>query len=150
MTNYVGMVFKNQCLFYRAHSLLKNSYQNLLVNHASLFSQNKRFFYKKSSNNLRNYKCFSTLRNSDKILQNHFYFHPDCTEKTSYDVSNSFTVVPSFVNDNEEAAILKDVEPHLKRLRYEYKHFDDVSNTGNFKMLLLSFSEKSFLIIFLC
>lgn len=32
----------------------------------------------------------------------------------------------NFVNEDEEQQLLNEVEPYMKRLRYEYDHWDDV------------------------
>ncbi|VDM83898.1 unnamed protein product [Strongylus vulgaris] len=34
-------------------------------------------------------------------------------------------VIPNFVTEAEEAEMLREVEPHMKRLRYEKSHWDD-------------------------
>lgn len=35
-------------------------------------------------------------------------------------------VLPNFVSEDEEAALLAEVEPQLKRMRYEFDHWDNV------------------------
>ncbi|CAI4231368.1 unnamed protein product [Auanema sp. JU1783] len=40
-------------------------------------------------------------------------------------LSRSCIVQPDFISQEEEAAIFKEVEPHMKRLRYEKSHWDD-------------------------
>lgn len=37
------------------------------------------------------------------------------------------TIVRDFITETEEKILLKQVEPHLKRLRYEFDHWDDVN-----------------------
>lgn len=36
-------------------------------------------------------------------------------------------VFPNFISEDEENSILKEMEPYLKRLRYEFSHWDNVS-----------------------
>lgn len=36
-------------------------------------------------------------------------------------------VKPDFITEPEEATLMKEVEPHMKRLKYEKEHWDDVS-----------------------
>lgn len=36
-------------------------------------------------------------------------------------------VRPSFITEEEEAALLRELEPGLKKKRYEFDHWDDVS-----------------------
>lgn len=35
-------------------------------------------------------------------------------------------VKPDFITEAEEQQLLQEVEPHMKRLRYEKSHWDDV------------------------
>lgn len=35
-------------------------------------------------------------------------------------------VLPDFVSEEEETALLAEVEPQLKRMRYEFDHWDNV------------------------
>uniref|UniRef100_A0A7E4VRM9 2OG-FeII_Oxy_2 domain-containing protein n=1 Tax=Panagrellus redivivus TaxID=6233 RepID=A0A7E4VRM9_PANRE len=41
------------------------------------------------------------------------------------DVASQCTVQPDFITESEEASLLKEIEPHMKRLRYEKAHWDD-------------------------
>lgn len=54
-----------------------------------------------------------------------FHFHPTCLAETISGVSSSFTVVPDIITEAEEEMLMKEVEPHLKRLKYEFDHWDD-------------------------
>lgn len=36
-------------------------------------------------------------------------------------------VIPEFVTKEEEAAMLAELDPQLKRMRYEFDHWDNVS-----------------------
>lgn len=37
-------------------------------------------------------------------------------------------VYEDFLTESEEKTLLDEIEPYLKRLRYEFDHWDDVSN----------------------
>ncbi|KAG0730377.1 Alpha-ketoglutarate-dependent dioxygenase alkB 7, mitochondrial [Chionoecetes opilio] len=54
-----------------------------------------------------------------------FHFHSTCKTETIASVSSSFKVVTDFVTNAEEELLMKEVEPHLKRLKYEFDHWDD-------------------------
>lgn len=58
---------------------------------------------------------------------NYLYFHPTCSLNSTKEIQLSFTVIKNFINDEEEHNLLKDIEPHLKNLKYEFDHWDDVS-----------------------
>lgn len=38
-------------------------------------------------------------------------------------------VYPEFITEREEIALLNEVEPQLRRMRYEFDHWDNVSGT---------------------
>lgn len=39
---------------------------------------------------------------------------------------NDMVVIEDFLNEDEEESLLTEVEPYMKRLRYEFAHWDDV------------------------
>eukprot|EP00093_Oithona_nana_P003168 03168.XXX_86801_87785_1 [CDS] Oithona nana genome sequencing. len=43
----------------------------------------------------------------------------------SDELESSFVVINDFINEAEESALIKEVEPHLKRLVYEKDHWDE-------------------------
>lgn len=36
-----------------------------------------------------------------------------------------FKVIENFINEEEESSLLQEIEPYLKRMRYERDHWDD-------------------------
>lgn len=74
----------------------------------------------------------TTLTNCNSEVVPHsaaecYFFHDalkDCNRK---DIKSSYSVCLNFVKEHEAQNLLKEVEPHLQRLRYEYNHWDDVS-----------------------
>lgn len=38
-------------------------------------------------------------------------------------------VLVDFITEEEESKLLEEIEPYMKRLRYEFDHWDDVSST---------------------
>lgn len=42
-------------------------------------------------------------------------------------VLRDMQVLPDFVSEAEEASLLAELEPYLKRMRYEFDHWDNVS-----------------------
>lgn len=39
---------------------------------------------------------------------------------------NDFFVLPNFVSAEEEKALIEEIDPYMKRLKYEFDHWDDV------------------------
>jgi hypothetical protein len=39
------------------------------------------------------------------------------------------TVIGDFLNEEEERSLHEEVEPYMRRLRYEFDHWDDVSKS---------------------
>lgn len=57
----------------------------------------------------------------------HEFFHSTCSQATRDAVCTSFQVVPQFVSAEEEDDLMQEVEPHFRRQKYEFDHWDDVS-----------------------
>ncbi len=54
------------------------------------------------------------------------HFHPGLSPSWREKFLSSFRVMEDFVTEAEEAAIIKEVEPHLGRMFYEKDHWDEV------------------------
>lgn len=55
-------------------------------------------------------------------------YHVDAESADVADtLARDISVIDDFISDEEEQALLKEVEPHLKRLRYQKDHWDNVS-----------------------
>lgn len=52
-------------------------------------------------------------------------FHGNWPDDVKRKFLSDMTVIENFVSPDEEADILKEVEPYLKRMRYEVDHWDD-------------------------
>ncbi len=74
-------------------------------------------------------RCCSTLATENTIS------HPvnDVTcitcddEQIKETVLKDMLIYNDFISPEEEESLLNEVEPYMKRLRYEYDHWDDVS-----------------------
>ena len=62
--------------------------------------------------------------------------------------SSSFLVHENFVTEEEEAALMSEVEPHLGRLVYEKDHWDEVRSFCRFRLLALVI--KYFNVVLVC
>ncbi|XP_045593421.2 alpha-ketoglutarate-dependent dioxygenase alkB homolog 7, mitochondrial [Procambarus clarkii] len=69
--------------------------------------------------------CQEQMLKSSTEEPNYFYFHPLCQPEMRMRVVSSFDVVRDFINEEEEEILMKEVEPHLKRMKYEFDHWDD-------------------------
>ena len=54
--------------------------------------------------------------------------------------SGDMVVINDFVSETEEMSILKEINPYMARLRYEYSHWDDVSPVSHINHLSMSTS----------
>ncbi|XP_064105353.1 uncharacterized protein LOC135214864 [Macrobrachium nipponense] len=66
---------------------------------------------------------FSVEKSKEKIK--YLHFHSSCSLETVEEVTSSFQVVSDFISIEEEEILMKEVEPHFKRLQYEFDHWDD-------------------------
>uniref|UniRef100_A0A914XY32 Uncharacterized protein n=1 Tax=Panagrolaimus superbus TaxID=310955 RepID=A0A914XY32_9BILA len=64
----------------------------------------------------------SLIRFNKLIL---FHNTPKWPTNILKDITQNCTVISDFITENEEAEILKEIEPHMKRLKYEKSHWDD-------------------------
>lgn len=63
----------------------------------------------------------------------------DATDpETLKDLAESFRVYRNFVTEDEEKSLFDEVEPYLKRLKYETSHWDDVCSHLCYSVLVLS------------
>lgn len=58
---------------------------------------------------------------------------PEDERELRAEVLRHMRIFPDFVTESEEAALLAEVEPQLKRMRYEFDHWDNVRTFDNFK-----------------
>lgn len=43
-------------------------------------------------------------------------------------LTTTMKIFPDFITEKEEESLFDEVEPYMKKLRYEFSHWDDVSN----------------------
>lgn len=43
------------------------------------------------------------------------------------DLYRTMKVYPNFITEEEEISLMKEIDPYMQRLRYEFSHWDDVS-----------------------
>lgn len=48
-------------------------------------------------------------------------------------------VLVDFITEEEESKLLEEIEPYMKRLRYEFDHWDDVSSISQNLISVYSF-----------
>lgn len=57
----------------------------------------------------------------------YLYFTDDWPLNEKEKILNDFIVIPNFVSEGEEQALIEEVDPYMKRLKYEFDHWDDVT-----------------------
>jgi len=69
--------------------------------------------------------CYSTFKhvnsNSDMTESNN-----DASKDWKVELYDTMRVLPNFISEKEENILVKEVDPYMKRLRYEYSHWDNV------------------------
>lgn len=53
--------------------------------------------------------------------------HDSPTDDWKTELTATMKVIPDFITPQEEDSMLQEVEPYMKRLRYEFSHWDGVS-----------------------
>jgi len=49
------------------------------------------------------------------------------TKNWKAELHNTMKIFPDFISEKEEDILIKEVEPYMRQLRYEFSHWDDVS-----------------------
>ncbi|VDN06260.1 unnamed protein product [Thelazia callipaeda] len=62
----------------------------------------------------------------------HFHNEPLWPKKLKEVIRQCCKVFPSFINEQEEASLLNEINPHMRRMRYEKSHWDDVMRHFHF------------------
>lgn len=65
-------------------------------------------------------------------------------------MQDALVIKDDFVNEQEEDCLIKEIEPYMKRLHYEFDHWDDVSKIRvEVKHKINPFIKRNFKIFFL-
>ncbi|XP_055638725.1 alpha-ketoglutarate-dependent dioxygenase alkB homolog 7, mitochondrial isoform X2 [Toxorhynchites rutilus septentrionalis] len=81
-----------------------------------------------SEHNIRKLSSAVEKGNSDATLQiipAYLTFHGQWPIQDQCQFIADMTVVPGFISETEERSLLEEIEPYLKRMRYEFDHWDD-------------------------
>ncbi|XP_055841151.1 alpha-ketoglutarate-dependent dioxygenase alkB homolog 7, mitochondrial [Episyrphus balteatus] len=71
-------------------------------------------------------KYLSTALNTNEAVGNQFIeFHGIWPEKEQADFLKHMRLIPDFITIEEEQKLFEEIEPYMKRLRYEFDHWDD-------------------------
>lgn len=118
---------------------LRPTYPPLEEHGQRIISQRKHFSYilkdqlfpHPASEQVRHYSSNSSQEDCEEVyhrrIPEYLHFHQKTSGETRDAVTSSFVVLRDFVTEEEEETLLREVEPHLKRLHYEHDHWDDVS-----------------------
>ncbi|XP_059480172.1 alpha-ketoglutarate-dependent dioxygenase alkB homolog 7, mitochondrial [Neocloeon triangulifer] len=65
--------------------------------------------------------------NTEKVLEipGCFHFHANFDQELQRKIVESMLIYPDFITQLEEETIYAEIQPYLKRLRYEFDHWDD-------------------------
>lgn len=61
---------------------------------------------------------------------------PELEPEARAAVKHDMQVLPDFISEHEEANLLAELEPVLKKMRYEFDHWDNVSNSIKYAFTL--------------
>ena len=96
----------------------------------SLFSSRLSALHAKSLRYLTRYLSIRAPALREEEVRISFITDGCCTEeleKVQDLVSGNLEIRENYVSEEEEGLLLKEVEPYLKRQKYQYDHWDDVS-----------------------
>lgn len=81
----------------------------------SLFRNINRAFYYSTSKHIANSNSDTTESRNDASR-----------DDWRAELRDTMRVLPNFISENEEDSLMQEVDPYMKRLRYEYSHWDNV------------------------
>lgn len=75
---------------------------------------------------LVNFKCIHSKRHfsATNFCQTSFIESEDNNLKAMFE--KDMIIKEDFITEQEEITLLKEIEPYMKKLRYEFDHWDDV------------------------
>ncbi|XP_075216287.1 alpha-ketoglutarate-dependent dioxygenase alkB homolog 7, mitochondrial [Lycorma delicatula] len=111
-------VHKLTCVF-------RNIFTNPLI--VSKFSLWKCFNYNFKPNyfNTSKHSYSQLLKNLKQNAEEYLTFSDCFDSKTKEVIQHDMVVIKNFLSEVEENSILHEIEPYMKRLRYEFDHWDD-------------------------
>lgn len=59
-------------------------------------------------------------------IHDYIHFIGNWPAKEKEKILDDFFVISNFVSEGEEEALIQEVDPYMKRLKYEFDHWDDV------------------------
>lgn len=71
-------------------------------------------------------QCSNLPTENDQSTPNYLAVHKTFDVSLKSSLTKDMIVISDFLSADEEYSILKEIEPYLKRLRYEFDHWDDV------------------------
>lgn len=70
------------------------------------------------------------------IIPNYIELHREWPDHDQTNFLTDMLVLEDFLTNDEEQQIIKEVDPYMQRLRYEFDHWDDVSGAAKFKIII--------------
>lgn len=80
------------------------------------------------------YPVFRRYCSIDKNLLTNYRFHSNYDNQLKILFLKNFFIYPKFIDEHEELGLIDEITPKMRRMRYEYDHWDNVS-TFIFKLL---------------
>ncbi|XP_026750781.1 alpha-ketoglutarate-dependent dioxygenase alkB homolog 7, mitochondrial [Galleria mellonella] len=80
---------------------------------------------RKISNDTVQSKILENITGDPDLIYIHPSWKADEEPELRAAIMNDMQVLPDFVTEAEEASLLAELEPYLKRMRYEFDHWDD-------------------------
>lgn len=83
--------------------------------------------------------CHTSLKHGADFSSDAKGLNIDVTKDWKVELHNTMKILPNFISEKEEEVLMREIEPYMKRLRYEYSHWDNVST-----MLMCRYSLSIF------
>ncbi|EFN75281.1 alpha-ketoglutarate-dependent dioxygenase alkB homolog 7, mitochondrial [Harpegnathos saltator] len=69
--------------------------------------------------------CYTSLRHVANSNSDTKELNADLMKDWKVELHNTMKILPNFISEKEEEILLQEIEPYMKRLRYEFSHWDN-------------------------
>lgn len=86
----------------------------------------KRALLSAINNNISGARQYGVDANTSQLVKNCTHLI-DASNKHVADLMSKYMIIQEdFISEQEEQSLLSEIEPYMKKLRYEFDHWDDV------------------------
>jgi alkylated DNA repair protein alkB family protein 7 len=71
--------------------------------------------------------CYNHVQNAEEACWEKYMLFGEAYNASKETMVRDMRVIADFLTEEEERSLFEEVEPYMRRLRYEFDHWDEVS-----------------------